>query len=1717
MPIHQHHKKDGKAYNAGANRDFEEEFLGGLEEGEYIDAKNMHPTKVGGDTLALSKIDGDTSLYPLLWNPCSTLITVMHPSLPLGDYVCQSILEINDDIVDVWVAANGGVDPSIIRVNGTIVCAHIDLPFRQSVTDSNGVVTQYHLQAEKNESCIGGEIYYTDNRTPPLIFNLKDMKENAGLDGGTCTDKYFAQFDINAFTININAPSNAPRFVGLVPGNGLPPGEYQYAFRYVSQDGDRTEWSTFTPPIPVTYSSIIVSGGNNNIGSGAFSSIYPGSKLRGGTPTAGAALPATNPQSTLDGTAMANPTAFDIRLKIRINNKLDYDYIQIQRMDYNLGQSFMPPTFSSLVAEIPIIPQENRILIWEDSRQQNQPLVVINEDDQSGLNTIIDRAKTLRYYNSRLFFMNIKEASRDVTGVQFTTATLGAEMQPIMHNSGTLGQNDAYNHVYHKPYMSGEKYGFAVVFYDSTNSPSFALPVTGSSNDQWFAAPNPFTNYTMPNRRNAMSAASNTYSYQSGCVAATVSGTVTSTFEVFDHTNAIDKTNVCPFVNIYEPSCNVNNVWNWVGWPAACFMSLLSGKSMFKLNKNSHYGRFSCDLSKSAQKALHPHDSVTVLGTTYSIYFWSGAAFLSALGGNIGSWAMILSPLANPYNIGFKPFRPAAEWSQAGSGYDLFATSGGWNGYAGHDYAVTTKCAAGSTPPAFTLFGLIDADWDDYDPDGFAFSYLQSGMALDGIDTTTLPSWVNSFSVVRTDPAGRVFAQGIGHYAMLSADGIQKGTTKLTNTIWFYSPDTDTNFGWIDMNVATNSIQSAGSLLSPYKLQLVSPLGFFTETYSGVMDDSYTAGVSWLDVLQTLLTGGSSIIFNIVDQRWFRVDMITYSSIIYDNGQINPGETNNMGISSGGSQYVAFGKWRSQYPSSDSSGSFTTYSQGGTTGNVTQGMGSESTIFNITQIQQVTVGRGQYYKITVDRNIYNNAGAGTNWNSGFNDDDMMDWSEPMYICNIINTRANVQNNVVNTYYHTGTHINLRSEIATITQGMISLGTHRNIQLADERIEDCAPHPQSTTRATDNRFVWVNGNAWLNVTYRTNAAIGTLAGQVQAGTLIVGGNSISGLYTHLDESGAAAEGRNYSLTFQQPTGVAGPDVYTLQDGDVVEVRYDNNAPVRVWGGDSNVGEAIWAPIDLEVDNTTHDAGEKEHTNNTMHWWEDDNNYTVTAGGTPSGTSYGSSTNSFVLNRGFPFRYYSMNPRIYLYQPSSNFNRIQNTDTIAFKDRTFVRQMVNKFTCESRVNINFAFSLGHDTGTQQCFPEVHYVARPIKWEANNPQKNIFPEYFDLYPNEDGNFRWGGFRFRPNVNWDYSSLDQAQMEFSRPLVGFVDESIFCTRVIWSEKRDVNQQDSPGVRTFPAQNRFDISDDTGEIKYAYDALSGKGSNLYAVTDSGICLLITDKRTLSSFTGEAFTSLAVEEGAVITDQFWISKITGMSDQFWRTAAEHDNILYFANKSSVYSFMDNQLKDIGRIKYFSKIHDYITDGVGTGYGSQMSGCYDTKHMEYIFGIEGKYQDKKVLVWSEIVQHWVGEYDYEYEKYMSYNNRMFGALQGSGLRELNIPTSFSINGGTISSYVDQASSKDSAYGKEFFRFKINSNTSPSSVDFLDPTNYPTITTIGSVINTDMRVYDGFEQYIPRRTDNQNRYQGRLCIYRINHTFANEMFRLVNSVIDYKILK
>ena len=1139
------------------------------------------------------------------------------------------------------------------------------------------------MQYHKNESCIGGEIYLTDKRTPPLVFNIQDMKDNGGMvdPDNICTDTYFGSFDISLYSININAPNNVPYFVGLIDQDpGLDTGEYQYSFRYVTLLGDRTEWTPYTPPIPVPYWSVDIDRlTNTRLNSRASrSTIFPNSKTFGFAPSwdpANTVAPATS--------------RYRVKLKIRIDNTLNFEYIQIRRVDYNLGQFFMPPTATTIIAEIPIVAQQCDIIEFIDPDPRFATItVVIDEEEDLGLNRVIDYAKTLRYYNNRLYLMNIKDASKVVEDVTFTTTQLGTTLQPIMHNTGAFGQYDPYNHTYYKPYLTGEKYGFAVVFYDSTNSPSFALPIEGTVSDSWVRdgtgaiIPNDFESYQMPNRRTVMPAVSQTYSYDGFCTAASDQGTVGGVFEVFDHVNAVRKDRVCPFINIMEQTNNPNHAY------MILTASSLLGKAFSKLENSSNYGTFyNCaDLPKE----LRAH-----------YYQWPTNTFVPI------AWQ------ANPWNIGFRTYRP---WSQG----DMFTdTSGGTSssGSAGHDYAVNVSVGIGNN--------TLNKRRVDYNPRGHGMNYHMLGVAIDGLDTGSIPSWVSGFSVVRSETANRVICQGLGYYSMTSAVSSISGTQKWRRQIWFYSPDMDQDFGWINPDEVLQSVGEGGGgmgVLSPYKLQLNSPLGFFSEIYNFIFE-------------------GSINIFSANQNVWGQVDMMTYCSILQDSGQINASENSSMGISG---NYVAFGKWRSSSPSSSDDGTFTTWHQGGTTGNSFTTAGIELTIFNMQEIIPVTSGDQSYWKITVDRNIYANqssqdpsdpnpfSGHWLTTGTGFDHSYTQDWHEPMYICSIIRPGNEVARGTVNTYYHTGTHINLRSVIARITQDMVDNQTHFDFQLSDERIEDCAPHPSSSTVATDNRFVWVNGNAWLNVTNKTNVEIsGYIAsiGATQGSTgLTVGTTDVFGLFTHTDDAvvaGSIVENRNFTLHFQTPVIWNGSPtfIWELIAGDVVEVRYDNSAPIRVWGGDSNVGESIWAPIDLENERT-HDFndGTKYSPSAEQHWWDS------TLAGNPTNPAGQSSLKSFRMMVGFPYKFYDLNPRIYQCQLKNTINRIQDQETVSLSRQTTMRQLVSKFTSESRVNTSFIYSANIDsssTGHQQFFPAVHYIPRPLEWNSDQT-KYIHDDY-------------------------------------------------------------------------------------------------------------------------------------------------------------------------------------------------------------------------------------------------------------------------------------------------------------------------------------------------------------------------------------------------------
>ena len=196
--MRKHHKQDAKTYQKGINADQNKEFLGTSEKGEHVDALNMRSVSMDGDNLAKKKINGEQLEYPLVDNRCDTT----NPITLDDTYECMMAQEINGHIVEIWASTDGSPKEPFMRIDGKIVLYSANFP----------VFVTTPLQYDKNENCIGGEMYITNNLTPPMVFNVDDILLNSGVGGGSCTTKYFEDFQIENFTNCYTSHLNTPVF-----------------------------------------------------------------------------------------------------------------------------------------------------------------------------------------------------------------------------------------------------------------------------------------------------------------------------------------------------------------------------------------------------------------------------------------------------------------------------------------------------------------------------------------------------------------------------------------------------------------------------------------------------------------------------------------------------------------------------------------------------------------------------------------------------------------------------------------------------------------------------------------------------------------------------------------------------------------------------------------------------------------------------------------------------------------------------------------------------------------------------------------------------------------------------------------------------------------------------------------------------------------------------------------------------------------------------------------------------------------------------------------------------------------------------------------------------------------------------------------------------------------------------------------------------------------
>ena len=1461
----EHGKKSLKTYSSGASYDKNLELEGSKNTGKYFDSENGRVSSSRGDKESWEKIRGEE---------------IVHNNSTTGTWFNLVSAKINDDIFELWVETSNAFGPKII-INGVLMGQSVNMPWLYA----------HRIQFDVNENCIGGEIFLTDFNVAPMIFSIKDIKDNFA----AVTGKYFALFNPNLYYTNLETPLDIPVFKNLVNvggGGGLPVGSYQYSLRYVTEEGDRTNWSVLTPPIPVLQS----------VDTSTTFNQYDGIKSYGST-----------------SNILAN-TSFGIRLKFRVTNLNNYDFIEVRRISYDVGGGIDIVPQGVIVAKIPIVAEEISIVEFIDPSDSNVAEETLADNEESYELSNIDKAKTIRYYDKRVVLMNYETSSKEV-GATIKEYN-GDKIFPILKDIGSKGFNDPVNHVYHKNYQSAEKYSFAVNFFDGSGGSGFAF----EDND--------LKNIQVPNRRDSMSVNSSNLSIGNKPTAANVGSTITEVFEIFDHENA-------------------------------------TGKNTWDSKRN---------ISTKGQKN----------GT-------------------------------NAIDVGYQPLRPTNK-------NDVKTD---------HSYRINR-------------FVEDSAVSRDYDPEGFELDYYTKGFAIGGVED--IPSWVKSFSVVRSDRADRVVCQGIGTYSMFEGDFTAWGSSatagKDKNKFWFHSPDIYA--GFVSQSVLTDIEQNPQN----YSIQLVSPLGFFSEVYG--FDN------------RVLLPDRDRII-----------DMISYARILHDEGQMNPGEDPFMGIG-GAERYVAYNRYRN---TTDTAG------QGAFAGN------DGNKEFGIAGFSPITSGRSTYYSLEVDQDVYirtNVDPASAFSDNDFDEQKMKDFTEPFYIVNIIQSGKVVQDLNINSYLQTDNYQKIRSIIGTGDGN-----NNQSFELVDERWEDSIPSLLSTDfNSTGQSFVClVDDNSieriYMNVSHLTPAQITVITDDITNNGFYVAlnGNEVVGIYSHTIDAD-----NTVSLLFDYAT-------YNPLTTERVVIKYDDTRPIVFFGGDTVVGENTFATFDNEADRTGSDT-----------------------------------EGQFVMNIGFPYRRYELNSNYFIMEDQA-VNEIQSSDKCRLG---FIRQLCIMYAAESITATNFSFD---DAFPLSYFPMTHYIMRPNKFDNSNfgggdiptiaGDNEVYEEYFTDYPQEYTLWKFGGFRFQPQVNTDYSVKGPFNF-FSKPDIGFEEKNKFCTGVSWSNSRSINQQDSPALKTFIALNKFFIDDDSGAIVKAWnDVTGGKGDNLYAITETGICLLLTKKSILSNIQADDLSTTA--SSSFIGGQYWLSREIGSNDEMWRGMADESvkiktesgkvetKALFIPNKHSVYRLSDNRIVDIIEDDYKVRTESSLK-AILPGYATHIEGHFDKIHNEYWLQMpdanEGSIQ--KCFVYDQNENSFIGRFTYSFDSYLFTRENNYG-FRGTSMFEID--KGFQINGAAITGYVMGFCSDDFMFEKEFIDININTGPrgtmKPTEVEFMDEDLNVLCRLNDSLFGPRyLKQYDGWWNQIPRKdisvSASRDRVQYRLILFKIIHTFEED-FRVTSSLVNYKILK
>lgn len=1697
----ENHKEKTKFFGKGINNKSSYEIQGAINNDNYLYSRNGRVSSID----SIERISGEVSRYVMVLD-----------SEDENDYFCIGSIDINNFIVAFWASVKWQEDAlteGIITINGDIVCMSDKLPLRHI----------HRLCIDKNENCLGGEVFITDNNLPPMYFNIQDLIDNFN----SGSQKYFSEFDYKNYTINILNSLEVLVFTELRNvggGNGRPVGQEVYSFRAVSDDGDKTNWSVSTPMIEIPRNYVNYENPNN---------LFKYASTRG------------------DDTDKDSRTAYAPVLKLRIDNTQGYNYIEVKRTSYNNGESLGYTPNSYIIQRIPIVNNQFNIIEIVDSlSNETDNITVAPSDDTGNVSSIIKKAEALRYFKNKIELANIEYEEVDVNNLNLEYREVSGKIaDPVLKFLGEIGHRDPINSTYFRSHLSGEKESFCIVLWNQNLERTFVIPI------------DELDNFAFPDKRKNMDG-------------------FPESINLSDYLNKMHK-----FVNpfsagspMYElPSQDTNEV-------EEVFEVVLSTASALEARN------FPSTDDYVNTKRPSENDTPIVNITE------------NALSGS------------NQYNI-----RNPKSDKDTTSDFD-------------RNYSALKQFDRGVDYDTSVAFPGTSS-FQEYRSDGFCKHYQSLGLGIHGI--SGFPDWCRAFSIAKTKPAKRVIAQGLAVYPL-----VEKGNTIANNTapggdfdiddpvpgqnepseaatpsdsppnptyqvkgmgmntlrqvvkeaankVHVHIPDFDSSF--LPQQLLDEMIQNPQN----YKLQFVEPVGFWTEPFAGDL------GIMEVDTVPGLPLN---------DWIGEKNDIVTHANVQYEllmplcgAELLNASPLSSYYAYFSGNRFVA--------------GNVLTGLGGWLGGQLPSAAGWKTQITNITLNTDNDEGL-TFLEIEVEDDVWLSLYMPFAKRS-IDDDEVKGWHEHFYIINIVNDSAEIPELSNQEFLAPINFIKLESKVG-ISYGLNS----EQFETNNERIEDF----QVVETTNEVNFVYIrkpnrDDLRFINITEIETyfpGDIATIDSDIDNGTTIYCGEVLNGKYK--------TSGKNILIDDLYSYTLATIGLNKLNKGDEVYVKYNNQKPISVFGGDIMHNTAVF-PYKHR-----HCIGEGRHVN-------------------PKGQNlkpiYPQSDfgNQFKLGIGFPAPAYKISTRT---KKHIYFDAMPKADNISSYWHTgadwdgtilmnYIRQWLILYTCQARTNLSLAYG--------DFYPNLGYVERPLSWESEKSitENKIFSRYDDDYPNEKERWTLGGFRINQlaGKNLDFSKTPEHDKLYARVVFLQEESQRYCNRIAWSQTRPIQNYGSPSLKTFRPFNYKDISDKHGDIRALVVISDNKGDNLYAMCENDIALVLTSKHSLSDASGNLIAT-SVDDSSFISEDIWnnIGQGKGLQKLHKWSLVQNGNSVFFCNENGVFEFSGGQPKPI-----YESNHNFLVErlqeNIGNAYYVDGEGIileclgysfYDNKFKEYCYCIKypyintvdsiknyedgnpnarnidisnangfilniteiGQYVDNpsepllielrntniidtKVfyILWtisSEVairvyngdsyyefipdsqyskititpddgtliedinkelledmaklyvycdeneVKAWSSEFDYRFDSVVAFNGKKFG-LKELVINELE--KGDQLNGENIEfelvDVINSSEKEEVQENKEWVSIQVNTKAEIDKNSFsIDFYNKETGVPFNTIQGVNMRYYGGYWQYIPRDLESSKRYQSQYLLYNIKYNGEGSI-TIVSVKPQYKILK